>query len=429
MRLTSLLFPGVLVVSLAGAACEKSSAGPTGPSEVTGAAPGGAAVTDAATGVTIGAPQLVSPADNAQFKNVEQPVTLTIKNGLTTGTTPLTYTFEVARDPGFANKVYTRDVPEAAGGQTALKIDKIAPATTYYWRVRSTLSGTGPYSRVRSFAIGPEVILQTPILALPAQNATVSGSPVTLTVNNVGRSGPAERIMYRFELSDTSSFANLIFVSTVPEQGGAGGRTSVQAQLPNVTGAVTYYWRVQASDPPNGVTTPYSNVGSFKYQPFDMHQATIWDNPPDLADWAETTKITSIIFTDIAFEVDFDKRQSPDKWPESGFGSGGIQYTLGMCGNINNHWHCSAVVQLWDGRELSASGCPMCIAQDWFYDSRWGALQGFQPAPGEIVGIFVAQGNLRGSGNTSVKERSNVVLIPWLTNYQAAAFRGGRLIR
>ena len=40
-----------------------------------------------------------------------------------------------------------------------------------------------------------------------------------------------------------------------------------------------------------------------------------------------------------------------------------------------------------------------------------------QPARGELVGIFVAQGNLRDRGNTSVKERSNVVLVPFGTTY------------
>ena len=50
----------------------------------------GPGVTDAVTGITLTSPSLVPPTVNQQFKNVEQPVTLTIKNAVTSGTTPST---------------------------------------------------------------------------------------------------------------------------------------------------------------------------------------------------------------------------------------------------------------------------------------------------------------------------------------------------
>jgi hypothetical protein len=393
------------------AACEKSS--PVTPSAVVpGPSVTVASVTDASTGVTVGAPQPISPADGAQFKNVEQPVKLAISNGVTTSSAALAYSFEVATDAGFASKVYTKDnVAEGAGGQTSLTLDKLSPAKTYFWRARS--GSAGPASKVRSFSIGPEVILQAPVLAAPAQNATVTGRTVTLTANNVGRTGPAERVTYRFEVSDSSSFTNLVFVSSVLEQ--PGSQTSVTVNTTSNV-AATYFWRVQASDPPNAVTTAFSAVGSFRYQPFSLSDATIWDNPPDVANWAETATITRIELTDFIV-VDFDKRTGPGRWPESGFGDGGIQYTLGMCLNIDQHWHCSAAIQFWDGRDLEAGGPASEVGRNWYYDARWGALQGHQPSPGEVVGIFVAQGNLRDNGKTSVKERSNVVLVPFGSNY------------
>ena len=46
-------------------------------------------------------------------------------------------------------------------------------------------------------------------------------------------------------------------------------------------------------------------------------------------------------------------------------------------------------------------------------------MQGYQPSQGEAVGIFVAQGNLRDNGNVSVKERSNVVIMPFGGTYKA----------
>ena len=68
---------------------------------------------------------------------------------------------------------------------------------------------------------------------------------------------------------------------------------------------------------------------------------------------------------------------------------------------------------------MEASGHPQHIHDDWFYDNRWGVMKGYQPSDGELIGIFVGQGNLRDSGNVSVKERSNVVIMPFGGTYWA----------
>jgi hypothetical protein len=403
-----------LALILGAAACEKKS--PSSPSDLT-ANSATTSVTNATTGITLTSPVPLSPANNQQFKNVEQPVTLTVKNGVSTGTTPLTYTFEVATDAAFGNRVYTKDGVAEGSGQTALKIDRIAPDKTYFWRARvNSGSQAGPNSAVRSFTIGPEVILQTPVLNAPANNGTVSGNP-TLTVNNVGRSGPVSQVFYRFEVSQAASFSPLAFTSTVPEQG--GGQTSVTVQVPPNTPAGSYFWRVTATDPPNGVSSPTSSVFTFKYQPFDMRNAIIIDSPPDLGSWDETAKITSINFTVDAFEVDFDRRDGPNRWRDQTFLSGSLQYTLGMCVNPNlTQWYCSAVVQFWYGRELSASTPPSYVGRNWFYDGRWNPIVGYQPSNGELVGLFAGSGNLRdqsfsGAGCPQVCERTNVAIVPW----------------
>jgi hypothetical protein len=321
--------------------------------------------------------------------------------------------------------VYTKDgVPQGANGQTSLVIDKIGPAKSYFWRARTNSGSTpGPYSKVRGLAIGPEVILQAPVLGDPASNATVGASP-TLSVNNVQRTGPAGPIVYLFQISDQSNFSSIVYNASANE------RTDLAYTSHTVTIALdakTYWWRVQASDPSNGVTTAFSSANPFTVQPFDMRQASIVGSPPDLGSWGETAKITSIEFTGGAFLVDFDKRTGPGRWPEAPFGNGGVQYTLGLCFNLNGHWYCSAAVQFWDGRELSASGRASDVSFEWFYDpARWGPMTGHQPADGEIVGIFVGAGNLRNTSYTGpscprVCERSNVALVPW-TNHGAASF-------
>jgi hypothetical protein len=361
----------------------------------------------------------VTPADGAQLTFASQPVTLVIGNAVSTKSTPLTYTFEVATDAAFATKVYSKaGVAQGSGAQTSLPIDKLKGATAYFWRVRcNDGSSDGPNAKAKTFTVGPEVVLQAPVLGDPAPGATVGESP-TLNVNKVSRTGPAGAIVYRFEISEQATFNSLVYSSSVNERADLPYTPHpITAKL----GEKTYFWRVQASDPANAVISPYSGAGSFKVQLFNFSQATVVNSPPDLGSWPETARITSIDFTPGAFLVDFDRRTGPNKWPEvvpPGW-SGGLQYTLGLCGNINGHWYCSAVVQFWDGRNLGDSAPPRDIGLEWFYDGRWGPMLGYQPRSGETVGVFVGSGNLRDGASFTmascprVCERSNVAFVQW----------------
>ena len=299
-----------------------------------------------------------------------------------------------------------------ANGSTSLVLPKLAGAKTYFWRARAT-SGTtvGLFSAARSFNVGPEVVLQAPVLASPGSGAAVSGT-ISMVTNNVQRSGPVTAITYRFDLSNTAAFSPALASAVVPEQSGT------TSWSPNVTlGAGTYYWRVQAFDNASGVSSPVSGVLAFSYQPFDLHQATIVSSPQDFANWAETARITSVQFFGDSFWVDFDRRTGPNRWPDVPFGDGSLEYTLGMCINKDGHWYCSAVVQFWFERDLSASGVPSHVNFEWFYDfARWGPMTAYQPEEGETVGLFVCAGDCRNNdaGDRSyVKERSNVAFVPW----------------
>src|SRR5262249_38614639 len=288
MKHRSLGIVSALALILAAAACEKKS--PASPSE-SAVSPETTVVTNASTGISITTPIPVTPDNNVLIRNVEQPLTLVVKNAVSTGSTALTYTFEVASDIGFGNRVYSKDgVAEGGGGQTSLRIDRIAPDRAYFWRARAASgSQQGPNGATRSFVIGPEVILQTPTLVSPANNGTASGNP-TLVVSNVGRTGPAGQGFYRFEVAQSTDFSALGFVQTVAEA--PGGKTSLTVQVPPNTPAGNYFWRVQASDPSNGVTSSYSTTFTFRYQPFDMRNAIILASPPSLGFWDETAHIT-----------------------------------------------------------------------------------------------------------------------------------------
>jgi hypothetical protein len=373
------------------------------------------------SGSSFVAAQAASPVAGVTIPYATQPVTLTTTNATATGSGAVTYTFEVATDPNFTNVAYRKDgVPQGGGGKTSLQIDNLGDSKTYYWHViPKTGDSTGPASTTRTFVMGPPVFLGIPQLSYPGSGGTIFGT-ITLTTNNVTRSGPAGVLSYRFDVADSPAFTNILYSGFVAEQNGPGGQTSANVSA-NLRTNATYYWRAQAIDQLNSLTTAYSTASSFLYQEFDLRQATFYSSPPDIGYWDVTAHITSVEFTDSAFLVDFDRRTGPDRWPDLAFAPGSdgtLQYTLGMCGNIGGRWACSAVVQFWFGRELEASTPPYYVGKNWFYDARWGPLLGFQPADGEIVGLFVATGNLRGSSYSGadcpqVCERSNVAFVPW----------------
>lgn len=154
----------------------------------------------------------------------------------------------------------------------------------------------------------------------------------------------------------------------------------------------------------------------------DLHDAVFHDNPTDLADWPETTTITSLVFQyngQDGVHVEFSKQDGDGRWPDvtpPGW-DGPLQYTLGMAEYIDGQWHASAAIQYWYGLEASGGNVALDnqVAKNWYYDGRWGEMAGYQPATGEMIGIFVVGGNVRGvtdGSQSPAKERSNVVVVP-----------------
>lgn len=158
---------------------------------------------------------------------------------------------------------------------------------------------------------------------------------------------------------------------------------------------------------------------------FPFATASIVNSPPATLTFPITAAITKVHFQSDGWIVDFDKRLGANAWPSvtSPGWDGPLQYTLGLCRNQGGKWTCSAVVQFWQDRleqEGAAAGSPPNrIAQDWFYDSRWGNLEGWQPAVGEMVGVFISAGDGR---NTSVvfpgtvPQRTAAILVKWGTD-------------
>ena len=237
-------------VLAAAAACSSSS--PSQPSS--SAAPASADAT-----ASIVAPRPVAPSNNAAVRNADQPLTLIATNAITTATSAVTYTFEVASDAAFANKVQTWDNVAQGGGQTTVKLDPLAAGRDYWWHVRASGGGTtGVFGAISKFTIGPAIALSTPTVIAPL-NGAQTGTRPALRVANVTRSGPAGTVTYRFEISTTSSFTPLVVVGNNGEgvnETGFVPPTDLQADT-------TYFWRAFAQDLANGVTSAASAAQSF----------------------------------------------------------------------------------------------------------------------------------------------------------------------
>ena len=108
-RLSVLLALSLVLLAAAGCVSSKS-ANPLSPS-VAGPIPG----------VNITAPMPVEPK-GAKVAVDRQPVTLVVDNAVTNGQRPLSYTFEVATDADFANKVLSRTGIAPGDGRTSMRL-------------------------------------------------------------------------------------------------------------------------------------------------------------------------------------------------------------------------------------------------------------------------------------------------------------------
>lgn len=214
----------VAAVLSAAAACTKS---PTGPA------------------VSVVSGRASTPADGAQISFYAQPVSVSIDNGgAADAAAAVTDTVQVATDAAFAAIVVSLDVPQAAGPTTLATLPPLAPATQYFWRVRSAAGGNdAPFTAGRAFTIGPRVVLGAPVVVQPQPSAFVPLRP-TFVVANVSRLGPSGHLLYQFDVSTQASMTPLVAASTVAE----GVSQTTFTPSADLDAATTYFWRVRATD-------------------------------------------------------------------------------------------------------------------------------------------------------------------------------------
>jgi hypothetical protein len=203
-----------------------------------------------AVSVTVAAP--ATPANGAQIPNLSQPVTLTATNATTTdATATVTYTFEVATDAGFSNKVQTKDVAQSPG-QTSVKLDTLPAGADYYWHVRAKANDTvGTFTSPIKFTIGAAIVVGTPTPTSPGNGAVLGAWP-TLTVSDAPHSGPVGQMVYRFDVSTAANFSSILLSGTINETPSQTSFSTSSQSLPNQN--TQYFWRVTATDQGSGIT-------------------------------------------------------------------------------------------------------------------------------------------------------------------------------
>jgi hypothetical protein len=232
---------GLIALTIALAGCAKTPVSPTGSVSVAAAAP-------------------LAPANGAAIAYAAQPITLTVMNATTTDpNVAVGYTFEVATDTNFDNRVATKTVAQAAA-QTALTLDPLPGGTKYYWHVRATAGDTpGEYTLPFTFTVGPAIAITAPVVVAPMPGASVPTDRPTLTVTNATHTGPIGMLLYRFEIATNAAFTNIVLTGTVRE----GATQTSFTPLTPLGFSTTYFWRVRATDADSDVSGSYSTASTF----------------------------------------------------------------------------------------------------------------------------------------------------------------------
>lgn len=198
-------------------------------------------------GVTFTAPVSVTPAQNAQIKYADQPVTFAFDSATSSSPRPFTMHLQVASDYEFSKVVFDRGGFEKPSDSSRISFrlpDRLAKGV-YFWRVRAEDgANNSDWSAPASFEALEQIIIGIPTAQSPVNNDRVSSRNPTLTANNSAASGPHKAIQYQFQVSSNPEFTGVVADAVV----GEGGGTSSYAVSTTLNYDTTYYWRVRASD-------------------------------------------------------------------------------------------------------------------------------------------------------------------------------------
>lgn len=95
--------------------------------------------------------------------------------------------------------------------------------------------------------------------------------------------------------------------------------------------------------------------------------------------------------------------------------------TLWVFERINGKWYASGAERLRPSQlngdkpvaDPTQGGLSTLIGNGWLYDSKWGAMAGVNPKPGDLVGFMVASGSTRLDNRSEEKERTDIIVCRW----------------
>lgn len=232
-RNLSAALAAALLIALA--ACEaKKSSNPLSPT-----------IAGPIAGVEITQPRLLEPAQGFKFKENEQPIRLLIENSSSTGVRPITYSFEVATDSAFGNRVFARSgVAPGEGGRTSLQLDALELGRPYYWRARAEDGANSSAYATAGFELLPRAVLTVPGLVSPVNNVRVAEQQPVLVINNSQRNHAVGALRYIFVVARDQAFTNVV-ASVMLNESSVNTQWKVDRVLEH---NAMHFWRVRATD-------------------------------------------------------------------------------------------------------------------------------------------------------------------------------------
>lgn len=109
-------------------------------------------------------------------------------------------------------------------------------------------------------------------------------------------------------------------------------------------------------------------------------------------------------------------------WPPVPVGDAQQSATLWVFLNINGQWYASGAERLRPNQtngdkpvaDPSQGGLSTLIGGGWLYDAgRWGPMAGYNPKPGEHIGVMLVAGSTRSDDRTPLQARTGVVEVIW----------------
>ncbi|MEM8484045.1 MAG: T9SS type A sorting domain-containing protein [Bacteroidota bacterium] len=158
------------------------------------------------------------------------------------------YAVQVSQSSEFTSVDFQQ---ENLSGTTA-SITGLDPATTYFWRVRSTgADGTSEWSLAYRFTTVDNGV---PLPGIPAPESPANGTNnVVLPTAQLVWSTASNALNYNVQVATSSDFTGLIL--------DAAALPATTTTTPDLAGGTTYFWRVQANG--EGGTGDWSNAYSF----------------------------------------------------------------------------------------------------------------------------------------------------------------------